>query len=211
MVRRKIVFLLVFEMLLGVVLNLSTSSNTILEEKQVFTVSRTTASLDLPVEVLEMREEGISDVVMPINVSAGVLSAREDKMERLINETDIQKVFFDEADFNEPVIYDDCHVTAYCNCESCCGQYAGKRTTSIGATVVEGVTIAVDPSIIPYGSVVELDGHLYLAQDCGGAIDGIEIDVYIEDTGKPHTRCKEFMRNLSSATGNVIKVWTPKN
>lgn len=120
-----------------------------------------------------------------------------------------QKVIFNPDDYMEPVVYEDCYVTAYCNCESCCGVYAGKRTTATGAEVVEGVTIAVDPSVIPYGSIVELDGHFYIAQDCGGAVDGLDIDVYIEDTGAPHTRCYEFIRNLGQMEGNVIRVWEP--
>lgn len=36
--------------------------------------------------------------------------------------------------------------------------------------VVPGKTIAVDPNIIPYGSLVEIDGVKYLANDTGGAL-----------------------------------------
>lgn len=52
--------------------------------------------------------------------------------------------------------------------------------TSTGVTAVEGKTIAVDPNIIPYGSTVLIDGKEYLAQDCGGAIKGNKIDVFVE-------------------------------
>lgn len=121
-----------------------------------------------------------------------------------------QLVLFDEENYEEPVVFTDCHVTAYCNCEKCCGEYAWKHTTSTGVETTEGITIAVDPEVIPYGSIVELDGHFYIAEDCGGAIDGVEIDVYIEDVGGRHTRCKEFMRNLGKDYGNEIRVWMPK-
>lgn len=52
--------------------------------------------------------------------------------------------------------------------------------TSTGAIAKEGKTIAVDPSIIPYGSTVLIDGKEYLAQDCGGAIKGNKIDIFSE-------------------------------
>ena len=54
------------------------------------------------------------------------------------------------------------------------------RLTSTGVAAVEGKTIAVDPNIIPYGSTVLIDGKEYLAQDCGGAIKGNKIDVFVE-------------------------------
>ncbi|MEF2615095.1 3D domain-containing protein [Faecalibacillus faecis] len=52
--------------------------------------------------------------------------------------------------------------------------------TSTGVIAEEGKTIAVDPSIIPYGSTVLIDGKEYLAQDCGGTIKGNKIDIFSE-------------------------------
>ena len=51
------------------------------------------------------------------------------------------------------------------------------RLTSTGAIAEEERTIAVDPSIIPYGSIVLINGKEYVAQDCGGAIKGNKIDI----------------------------------
>lgn len=82
-------------------------------------------------------------------------------------------------------------LTAYCSCEKCCGKWALNRPKdengkdivygSTGAILVAGTSIAVDPSVIPYGSQVEINGHTYIAQDTGGAIKGNRIDVYFDN------------------------------
>lgn len=70
-------------------------------------------------------------------------------------------------------------LTAYCPCGICCGQWTD-GITSTGVTAKAGRTIAVDPDIIPYGSLVEINGHTYVAEDCGGAIKGNRIDIYFD-------------------------------
>ena len=70
-------------------------------------------------------------------------------------------------------------VTAYCPCEKCCGEYANGYTAT-GEKATQGVTIATDPDVIPMGTEVEIDGHIYIAQDVGGAISGNRIDLYFD-------------------------------
>ncbi len=70
-------------------------------------------------------------------------------------------------------------ITAYCACSKCCGKYASGYT-SIGAKATQGRTIAVDPKVIPYGSIIEINGHEYVAEDCGGAIKQNRIDIYFD-------------------------------
>lgn len=74
-------------------------------------------------------------------------------------------------------------VTAYCSCARCCGVWASRRPggivyTASGTVAQEGRTVAVDPNVIPYGTVLWIAGHRYVAEDCGGAIKGNRIDVY---------------------------------
>lgn len=75
-------------------------------------------------------------------------------------------------------------ITHYCPCVECCGKDDG--ITATGTVATEGRTIAVDPDVIPYGSRVAIyydDGRIveYVAEDCGGAVDGLEVDVFIAD------------------------------
>lgn len=89
-------------------------------------------------------------------------------------------------------------LTAYCSCSKCCGKWAKDRPVDdfgnelvIGANctlLVAGYSIAVDPDVIPYGSIVVINGKEYKAQDSGGGINGNEIDVYHSD----HEAAKEF-------------------
>lgn len=69
-------------------------------------------------------------------------------------------------------------ITHYCPCSICCGPYTD-GITSTGVTAVTNHTIAVEPSQIPYGSRVAINGQVYVAEDCGGAIRENCIDVYV--------------------------------
>lgn len=77
-------------------------------------------------------------------------------------------------------------VTAYCPCQSCSGKWGYQTSTGVRAT--EGRTIAVDPTVIPYGSKVIVNGHEYIAEDCGGAIKGNRLDIFFES----HSDVLEF-------------------
>ena len=76
-------------------------------------------------------------------------------------------------------------LTAYCSCKICCGNYSpevtGKKsTTASGTTPKAGRTVAVDKSVIPLGSKLEILGKNYVAEDVGGAIKGNRIDIYFD-------------------------------
>lgn len=68
-------------------------------------------------------------------------------------------------------------ISHYCPCSICNGGYSG---TASGAPLTPWVSIAVDPSIIPLGSSVYIDGYgSFKAHDTGGAIKGNRIDVCV--------------------------------
>ena len=82
-------------------------------------------------------------------------------------------------------------LTAYCPCVECCGEWSKYHPSRIGTDYIqktitgtipeEGRTIGVDPDVIPYGSVVVIDGHEYIAEDTGSLIEGNHIDVYFKN------------------------------
>ena len=96
-------------------------------------------------------------------------------------------------------------LTAYCSCQKCCGKWSLNRPKDesgkeivVGASgkrLIEGYSIAVDPSVIKYGTKVYIDGIEYIAHDCGGAIKGNRIDVYFSD--------HQEARNFGKKTGFV--------
>ena len=85
----------------------------------------------------------------------------------------------------EPV-YADTHgeslgkyvITAYCTCRICCGVYSGGNRTASGTIPTTNRTIAVDTSVIPFGTRVVINGQVYVAEDRGGAIKGKRIDMF---------------------------------
>lgn len=76
------------------------------------------------------------------------------------------------------VSYGDFRITYYCPCSECSEQWG--RQTSTGAVATAGRTIAVDPDVIPYGTTVMIDGNEYIAEDCGGAINNSDIDIFVD-------------------------------
>lgn len=77
-------------------------------------------------------------------------------------------------------------VTAYCPCVKCSGSYG--RNTATGVKAKEGRTVAVDPSVIPYGTKLKINGNEYIAEDCGGAVKGNKIDLFMES----HSDCLDW-------------------
>ena len=95
---------------------------------------------------------------------------------------------FDASTINQPISVEpelislgEYTITHYCkeNYPHICNDGDATQTAT-GTVPTAGRTIAVDPSVIPYGVEVVIDGHVYVAEDCGGAIKGNRIDIVVD-------------------------------
>lgn len=125
-----------------------------------------------------------------LSATKEILLSEVDKLDRLNEELENKNRELEEAnvvistiksDEYEFVYIGDFTLTHYC-CEKrkhICGTGAG--ITATGTQVTAGRTVAVDPSVIPYGTEVYIEGYGWrVAEDCGGAVKGNHIDVAVE-------------------------------
>ena len=148
-------------------------------------VEKMTYSVESEAQKLyEIKDFSLNEVVCDITEekSGGV-----EQEKNIVAETDEALVILE----NKKESLGEFKLTAYCSCEKCCGEWALNRPKdengkdivygSTGTILVAGTSIATDPSVIPYGSQVEINGHIYTAHDTGGAIQGNRIDIYFDN------------------------------
>ena len=81
-------------------------------------------------------------------------------------------------------------LTAYCPCVLCTEIWSAEHPSRIGTDFVQktasgtiptqGRTIAVDTGVIPFSTIVVINGQEYVAEDRGGAIKNNRIDVFFD-------------------------------
>ena len=106
-----------------------------------------------------------------------------DRAENLKSELDEVNATLDDlkSEEYELVYIGNFKLTAYCaeTYSHICGE--GRGITASGTTATPGRTIGVDPSIIPYGTEVYIEGIGWrVAEDTGGAIGGNHIDILVD-------------------------------
>lgn len=90
-------------------------------------------------------------------------------------ESDIKEVVSTKnVETSNRSFFGNCRITHYCNCSTCCGSYAGGPTAS-GAYPTAGRTVAM--SGFPFGTKVEINGHVYTVEDRG--VSGNAVDIYV--------------------------------
>jgi len=97
-------------------------------------------------------------------------------------------------------------ITFYCPCDICCGTWhdgelvtPARGITSRGHAPIEGCTVAVDPTVWPYGSLIDIERFgVRLASDCGQKVQGLHLDVFVDShkkaiqLGRRHLKARKF-------------------
>lgn len=146
-------------------------------------------SIEYMPEVIEGQEDGIEEVIEAVlEEEVEVIEEAEVVEQRLPEQFETQ---VQEIEKPKNICLGKCRLTAYCSCRECCGKYAENRPkdengneiviTSSGARAKQGVTVAVDKSQIPFGTVLIINGKEYIAQDEGYGVGNNCIDIYFND------------------------------
>lgn len=148
-------------------------------------------------DVLYLAQQKLSETRQELNMTQDVLNTtkanlHEETEKTMMLEDYIQSVNEELEVANETIndlkneeynlIYlGNYSITHYCTerYKHICG--TGNGVTATGTTVTAGRTVAVDPSVIPYGSKIYIEGYGWrVAEDCGGAVDGRHIDMAVD-------------------------------
>lgn len=148
----------------------------------------TIALLDIPVKVIasEIKSQDKSIILDLEDIGYPTLESMVSDYESKIDYESclegpeyIHPAEFVKATAKKPEQMGTFRITYYCACYECSEGYGNNTSTMVRAK--EGRTIAVDPRVIPYGSTVFIDGQPFIAEDCGGAIKGNKIDIFLND------------------------------
>lgn len=113
---------------------------------------------------------------------------------RILTDTDIQ---YESSDINEENGTDhikgenlgNFKVSYFCSSDLCSD--LANANASEETPMVEEYTIATDPEVIPYGTKIMVNGHIYTAADTGRIVKGKEVAIYLND----HTKEKIIGEN----------------
>ncbi|MBF0318906.1 MAG: 3D domain-containing protein [Nitrospirae bacterium] len=118
---------------------------------------------------------------------------------KLQNNKLIQKLASLEGKFLSELDKDEFEVTAYEPSAKSCGKWAKFGITRSGTTPNRLRTVAVDPKVIPIGSLVYIEGIGWrVAEDTGSRVKGKIIDVFFESVKE----AREFGRQKKTVYYN---------
>lgn len=110
--------------------------------------------------------------------SGRVTKIKEKGVLSIYSEPEIDGVVQEEPELEQITVIATAYVS---DCQGCIG--ITKGGTDVRNTIYHDSgyrIIATDPGIIPLGSLVEINGQKFIADDIGGAIKGHRIDILME-------------------------------
>lgn len=132
---------------------------------------------------LKSAKNQITTIQNELNNTQDQLQIEVDKNNELTQSLDVANTTIQDLQSIEyELIYlGNFKLTHYCNekYDHICGH--GNGLTSTGTKTTVGKTIAVDPSVIPYGTKVYIEGYGWrVAEDCGGGVNQKHIDILVD-------------------------------
>ncbi|MBE6062527.1 MAG: DUF348 domain-containing protein [Clostridium butyricum] len=145
---------------------------------------------NLDSSVQKVKSEGVNgekEITYQVLYKNGVEISRDVKSTKTIAEPQNQVVVKGTGHIYASRSGESIHYKQKLSCEATA--YSGHSITATGRTPVRnsgGIsTIAVDPSVIPLGSKVYVEGYGYaIAADTGGAIKGNRIDLFLNSSSE---------------------------
>ena len=122
-------------------------------------------------EVVAEEEETVGEVVEEAELPESGVETDDGEGKSSLEETDVGEPVNTSP---ERTYYGACRITFFCSCSQCCGQWAGGPTAS-GAMPTAGWTVA--NGSLPFGTLVEIDGHTYCVEDRG--VSGDQFDIFV--------------------------------
>lgn len=104
-----------------------------------------------------------------------------------------------EVEAVQPIV-EEYAITAYCACYDCCNKNPtdkGYGITASGAKAQQGITVAADTKVLPFGTKIYIEGvGERIVQDTGSKIKGKKIDLYFDS----HQEALNFGRQIRQVT-----------
>lgn len=174
-----------------------------LQEEKSEAVVKEKALIQSEKEVLQVENDSLQKVVEEKDGSIASLKKEVDKLKQEVavssskknNQPESPKPSVQGQEAKEPVVSEQAgkerqsdssgwktmsvNASAYTLVENG-DKMGGTGLTSTGTVPTSNRTIAVDPSVIPYGSHIKYNGVTYIAEDTGGIINGNKVDIYVD-------------------------------
>ena len=128
--------------------------------------------------------EKVSEEIMLLKLELESIKIEQNTVEYLVNLLeDYQAEILRLREILDSIGIDVFEVTAYApfdNVSGLCND-GDPTNTATGTYPTSGRTIAVDPTVIPYGTEVWIEGYGWrTAEDTGGAIKGNKLDIMVD-------------------------------
>lgn len=118
----------------------------------------------------------IKTIILAVLLLTG--AAWEKNADKLPEQGEPETVIEAAAPAEEWHVIENCTITHYCHGVCCNGAAYAYKPLASGAWPEAGRSVAVDRSVIPLGSEVMINGHVYIAEDTG--VIGNWVDIFCD-------------------------------